>query len=98
MQWTVWLALVDAAIPSIAPESCLEDSHHQIRISEDEFQEAFKDAIGPRSKPVAAEKFKALLSDRPTTSRIFVESVKRCIETLPSQQRTQLGIFCNGLS
>ena len=97
-QWAVFLALVEAVIPSISPESCLEDPHHQIRISDHEFQEAFEDAVGPLSERVTVEKFKTLLADRPTTDKAFVENIKRSIEKLPVQQRTQLGNFCNTLS
>jgi hypothetical protein len=92
-QWAVWFALVEAAIPSVSPESSLEDSHRQVRISDDELRRAFSET----GTGASLDAFKALLADNPATSPAFIDNMKRSVASLPAHQLSRIGGFCSSL-
>ncbi len=63
-QWAVLIALLDAALPSLALESSIEDTMVQASISEAQFQDALQLAQTTMVEPPSEALLKAYLGDR----------------------------------
>jgi hypothetical protein len=90
-QWAVLLALLDAIVPSVAPESMTRDVSAQRRISDAEYQLLLESY--PRTMAAAPEKavFQAYLDERPARQQAFLHACRRSLARLPESGRQKLG-------
>lgn len=98
-QWAVLLALADAVIPSITPESRVTDEKIQRCLPDQEYH-AFvqfnKDKID--GAPGDESLLEALLDDRPSKHPAFLHHCRRTLSSLPGPARKQLGGVLSALA
>ena len=90
-QWAVLFALMDAAVPSMATAADISDAAGQLRISDEEFAEAFEQASRAMTSPPSAKDFKAYIGLRPTKDPLFIENFRRFAATIPPASQKKLG-------
>jgi hypothetical protein len=90
-QWAVYFALIDAAVPSVASESSLENGASQLRISDQEFTQAYTQLQASLLDPPSPEDLKAFLAERPVDDPMFIRNNQRTVCTLPSSEQRKLG-------
>lgn len=97
-QWQVLLALLDATIPSIAPESKLKDEQNEVAISDATYAEILKETQSSTAEPPNEMLFQAYMEDRPSANPAFVISLRRAVVGLPEKPRGDLGKVLGFLS
>ncbi|KAM0284819.1 hypothetical protein ACHAQH_001740 [Verticillium albo-atrum] len=90
-QWTVFWAMMEAALPSIREASSSTDENHQIKIDQDQYSAAYDIAKASMTNPPSEEKFKAYLDYSATENLDFRNSVIRTLYMLPSASQRSLG-------
>ncbi|KAK8114067.1 GMC oxidoreductase [Apiospora kogelbergensis] len=89
-QWSTLLALVDAAVPSIVVASSAGGSGRHIKISEQQYKEAYEHVRASLAAPPSSDEFEEYLRSRLCSSPRFVQNVKRTFQTVPASHRKRL--------
>ncbi|OTB08028.1 hypothetical protein M426DRAFT_317536 [Hypoxylon sp. CI-4A] len=90
-QWLTLLALVDAIVPSIAPESKVVDRQNQLFISQPRYNEAYESIKRQMKHAPDREKFQKYLESRPVDNTVFRRKLKRVLQAVPNTDRKRLG-------
>ena len=87
-QWAVYIALVEAVLPSLVPES-RHTNGNQIVISTEQYECAFAQAQR-LAMPLTRRQFDNYLAESVLDSPKFLEMTRRIIGNLPRSARKQL--------
>lgn len=90
-QWEILFALVDAVLPPVVVESTMTDKRNQLRISQEQYEEAYEHILSSMAEPPELDKFKEYLRTRQSDNPRFVENVKRTFQSVDSDARKKLG-------
>ncbi|KAJ2892020.1 long chain fatty alcohol oxidase [Zalerion maritima] len=88
-QWAVFMALVEAVVPPVVPETRLTNKAHQLRISNDQHEDAFKKASALAVPPTKPE-LDAYLSESVMENPEFIDLTYRMMGALPIPLKKQL--------
>ncbi|KAK5990275.1 Long-chain-alcohol oxidase FAO3-like protein [Cladobotryum mycophilum] len=94
--WDVFFALLDGALPSIAPSSKIQDKDGQISIPDEELQRIIDSTLSTIDDPVSAQDVLEFLSHRPSQDPDFREDSLRTLSFSPG--RAKLGKMMNLLT
>lgn len=98
LQWQVLFALLDAVVPSIVVESAVTDKRNQWKITQKEYEEAYKHIQASTTHPPDLARFEEYLRSRPAQDARFVQNLKRTLDRLPHSAKKQLGGALNGMA
>ncbi|OLN81826.1 Long-chain-alcohol oxidase FAO2-like protein 2 [Colletotrichum chlorophyti] len=97
-QWTVFMSLLEAVLPSISRPATLSDKANQVRVSEADYAAALKLVQNTMKNPPSEEKFQEYLAHNPAKEPSFRDCVTRTMAALPSAAQRQLGAAMAGLA
>jgi hypothetical protein len=89
-QWTVFMSLVDAVLPSIVTEATLTDKAHQVQISDADYSAAYEQLKRSMANAPSEKDFRSYLQFCPSKDPVFIKNYKRSLATLPSDIQKKL--------
>jgi hypothetical protein len=90
-QWTILLAIMDAVIPSVVPESGAADPWRQAALPAVEYEAMFRETRAQLVVAPGEDLLRAYLEDCPSASEGFVRSMRRVVSSLPVRLQKDLG-------
>lgn len=90
-QWTVFLSLMDAVLPSIVPASKLKDRANQKAIPDDEYQQAIETTQATLAGAPDESTLAAYLSELPSRNTASLHYLRRSLGSVPASARNRLG-------
>ena len=91
-QWAVLMSLLDAAIPSIVPESQVADQKTQKGLPDLDYQKLVNFNQGAEGDAsVDNSSILAYLQDRPSNHPEFLHACRKTLASFPASARKQLG-------
>ncbi|KAI1081402.1 long-chain fatty alcohol dehydrogenase [Whalleya microplaca] len=89
-QWQALLTLLDATIPSVKVANLPITHDEHICISEEEFDEYYREVQQKMKHPPSKEEFQAYLAVRPSDNPLFVKLIKKTVDAIPPGPKLQL--------